>query len=209
MAITAVAMPRFRQPVAPVPLRFSIVVVALCVVGVSATMEFIQNGIIKVGVDLARGGSIAYLADSDGNSVINTHDLGREVGRRRRRHRRRRRRHRRRLSMLTWLWWLCGFFRSSSAFTLARRPTTLLSVRRTITRWLAHCASGCVAFIAVPTTVPAPVPVPISISVSVSVSDLIRLLCHQSCSLACVRACACGCCGHRDAAVAVEPHRRG
>ena len=43
--------------------------------------EFIDNGVIRVGVDMDRGGVIGYLAPSDerlGN-VINEHDMGREV----------------------------------------------------------------------------------------------------------------------------------
>ena len=43
--------------------------------------EYIDNGVIRVGVDLTRGGSIGYLAASGnpGKSVINCHDMGREV----------------------------------------------------------------------------------------------------------------------------------
>ena len=41
---------------------------------------FLDNGVIRVGVDATRGGSIGYLAQSGTNySVINTHDMGREI----------------------------------------------------------------------------------------------------------------------------------
>lgn len=44
-------------------------------------MSYLDNGIIRIGVDLTRGGSITYLADSGHPevNVINSHDLGREV----------------------------------------------------------------------------------------------------------------------------------
>ncbi len=42
---------------------------------------YLDNGIIKVGVDLERGGSIGYLADvKKGVNVVNVHDLGRWIG---------------------------------------------------------------------------------------------------------------------------------
>eukprot|EP01043_Picozoa_sp_COSAG02_P045791 COSAG02_NODE_4223_length_5615_cov_2.992386_8_plen_410_part_00 len=43
--------------------------------------EYIDNGVIRVGVDTARGGVIGYLAPSDNSvaNVINTGDMGREV----------------------------------------------------------------------------------------------------------------------------------
>ncbi len=45
------------------------------------SFAYLDNGIIKIGVDLERGGSIGYLAESQtGKSVINIHDFGRWVG---------------------------------------------------------------------------------------------------------------------------------
>lgn len=42
---------------------------------------YLDNGIVKVGVDLDRGGSIGYLADvKKGGNVVNVHDLGRWIG---------------------------------------------------------------------------------------------------------------------------------
>jgi hypothetical protein len=40
-------------------------------------MAYLDNGIIKLGVDLDRGGSVGFLADvkKDAN-VVNVHDLG-------------------------------------------------------------------------------------------------------------------------------------
>lgn len=44
-------------------------------------MSYLDNGLIKVGVDLKRGGSIGYLADvRQGRNVVNIHDLGRWIG---------------------------------------------------------------------------------------------------------------------------------
>jgi hypothetical protein len=44
-------------------------------------MAYLDNGVIKVGVDLERGGSIGFLADAkEGVNVANTHDLGRWIG---------------------------------------------------------------------------------------------------------------------------------
>ena len=48
--------------------------------GLPKTLTIIDNGVIKVGVDSARGGSISYLAESGTDyNVINYHDMGREV----------------------------------------------------------------------------------------------------------------------------------
>lgn len=44
-------------------------------------MSYLDNGLIKIGVDLGRGGSIGYLADAEkGGNVVNVHDLGRWIG---------------------------------------------------------------------------------------------------------------------------------
>lgn len=44
-------------------------------------LDYLDNGIIKVGTDLDRGGSIAFLADvKKGGNVVNVHDLGRWIG---------------------------------------------------------------------------------------------------------------------------------
>ena len=43
-------------------------------------VRYIDNGVIRLGVDLLRGGSISFLADSKNLiNIINTHDMGREV----------------------------------------------------------------------------------------------------------------------------------
>ncbi len=44
-------------------------------------MIYLDNGVIRVGVDLARGGTVTYLADANNLdiNVINSADLGREV----------------------------------------------------------------------------------------------------------------------------------
>jgi hypothetical protein len=44
-------------------------------------MSFLDNGIIKIGVDLDRGGSIGFLTDvKKGGNLVNIHDLGRWIG---------------------------------------------------------------------------------------------------------------------------------
>lgn len=48
---------------------------------VSSRWSYLDNGIIKVGVDLDRGGSIGFLGDvKKGGNVVNVHDLGRWIG---------------------------------------------------------------------------------------------------------------------------------
>jgi hypothetical protein len=43
--------------------------------------SYLDNGVIKLGVDLEHGGSIGYLAEvTTGKSVVNVHDLGRWIG---------------------------------------------------------------------------------------------------------------------------------
>ena len=64
--------------------RLRTAAVALCLlVGLlpaSAAVSYLDNGVIKVGIDLAEGGSITYLSVSGStNSVINDHDLGRQI----------------------------------------------------------------------------------------------------------------------------------
>ena len=59
-------------------------IVALCVTAPLATadsMSYLDNGVIRLGVDLDKGGTITYLAASGaaGVNVVNSHDLGREV----------------------------------------------------------------------------------------------------------------------------------
>ncbi len=45
------------------------------------SMAYLDNGTIKIGVDLQRGGSIGFLAEvQTGKSVVNVHDFGRWIG---------------------------------------------------------------------------------------------------------------------------------
>lgn len=45
-----------------------------------AEITYLDNGVIRVGVDLARGGAISYLSEhGSGSSVVNIHDLGRYI----------------------------------------------------------------------------------------------------------------------------------
>lgn len=45
------------------------------------SLSYVDNGTIKVGANLSRGGSIGYLADvKKGGNVVNIHDLGRWIG---------------------------------------------------------------------------------------------------------------------------------
>jgi hypothetical protein len=57
-----------------------------CALGFSAEVQtnrfsYLDNGTIKIGVDLDHGGSIGYLAESHGGSnIVNLHDYGRWIG---------------------------------------------------------------------------------------------------------------------------------
>ena len=44
-----------------------------------AKMSYLDNGVVKVGVDLNRGGAIVYLAPAAGGNLINNFDFGRQV----------------------------------------------------------------------------------------------------------------------------------
>jgi len=59
------------------------VVLALCVlVGVpaGAQVEYLDNGVVRVGADLSRGGAISHLGESGSSrNVVNIRDLGRYV----------------------------------------------------------------------------------------------------------------------------------
>ena len=47
---------------------------------VATNTSYLDNGMVKVGIDLAKGGSITYLSKSGTNdNLINNHDLGRQV----------------------------------------------------------------------------------------------------------------------------------
>jgi len=49
-------------------------------VGRASEMSFLDNGSVRVGVDLRNGGAIGYVAASDGgDDLVNIHDLGRYV----------------------------------------------------------------------------------------------------------------------------------
>ena len=46
----------------------------------SGVETYLDNGLVKVGIDLAKGGSITYLSKSGTNdNIINDHDLGRQI----------------------------------------------------------------------------------------------------------------------------------
>jgi hypothetical protein len=48
---------------------------------VSANMSFLDNGVIKVGVDLDEGGAITYLSkSSDARNIVNDYAPGRQIG---------------------------------------------------------------------------------------------------------------------------------
>lgn len=44
-----------------------------------ANMSYLDNGVVKVGVDLNRGGAIVFLAPADGDNLVNNFDLGRQI----------------------------------------------------------------------------------------------------------------------------------
>ncbi|MBM3879431.1 MAG: hypothetical protein FJ387_06880 [Verrucomicrobia bacterium] len=45
----------------------------------AAQMSYLDNGVVKVGVDLNHGGAIVFLARAGGGNLINNFDLGRQV----------------------------------------------------------------------------------------------------------------------------------
>ncbi len=65
------------QRLAPLGL---VLLLALAAPASAEKMSYLDNGSIKIGVDLDLGGTITYLADSkSGENLINSHDLGRQV----------------------------------------------------------------------------------------------------------------------------------
>jgi len=42
-------------------------------------MSYLDNGLIRVGVDLSKGGAITYLAKTEGPNLVNSFDLGRQI----------------------------------------------------------------------------------------------------------------------------------
>ncbi len=44
-----------------------------------AEVSYLDNGVVKVGVDLRRGGAIVYLSRGDGPNLVNNYDLGRQI----------------------------------------------------------------------------------------------------------------------------------
>ena len=49
-------------------------------ISASALESYLDNGVIKLGVDLTKGGSITWLSLSGStNNIVNSHDLGREI----------------------------------------------------------------------------------------------------------------------------------
>lgn len=51
----------------------------LCISSAAAQMSHLDNGVVKVGVDLQRGGAIVFLSRDGGENLINNFDLGRQV----------------------------------------------------------------------------------------------------------------------------------
>lgn len=65
--------------------RCLVVVFMICLLSAAALASkkasMIDNGVIRVGIDLSHGGSISYIADSKTlQNIVNTHDLGRFIG---------------------------------------------------------------------------------------------------------------------------------
>src|SRR4051812_41250571 len=58
----------------------AVVTAAIAVASPAQPMSYLDNGTIRLGVDLGKGGTITYLSPSGGGvNVINSWDLGREV----------------------------------------------------------------------------------------------------------------------------------
>ena len=86
MRINLVMPPTSRLPARPALLaRLMHVALALGVIGFSfpgqaAPNSYLDNGVIKLGVDLGKGGSITYLSKSGTtDNIINSFDLGRQI----------------------------------------------------------------------------------------------------------------------------------
>jgi hypothetical protein len=45
----------------------------------NAAMSYLDNGVVKVGVDLNHGGAIVFLSHDGGDNLINNFDLGRQI----------------------------------------------------------------------------------------------------------------------------------
>ena len=70
--------------------NISNLVIALCVIKATATLveplstddsfTYIDNGVVKLGIDMDRGGAIGYFSASESkNNIVNCHDMGREI----------------------------------------------------------------------------------------------------------------------------------
>ena len=56
-----------------------VVLLSLLALFAPSALQFLDNGRIRLGVDLGKGGSIVYLAKSGGPNLINSADLGRQI----------------------------------------------------------------------------------------------------------------------------------
>lgn len=56
--------------------------IALCGIKVATaddSFTYIDNGVVKLGIDMGRGGAIGYFSASGGKNIVNCHDMGREI----------------------------------------------------------------------------------------------------------------------------------
>ena len=62
---------------------FCALVVALCGIKVAIAEDsftYIDNGVVKLGIDMGRGGAIGYFSASGSKTnIVNCHDMGREI----------------------------------------------------------------------------------------------------------------------------------
>ena len=63
------------------PAFLACMIVAFTAGNTQAAVSYLDNGTIRLGIDLDKGGSITYLGSKTGNTLnlINSHDLGREI----------------------------------------------------------------------------------------------------------------------------------
>ena len=70
--------------------NISILFIALCVIRATAivveplstddSFTYIDNGVVKLGIDMGRGGAIGYFSASGSKTnIVNCHDMGREI----------------------------------------------------------------------------------------------------------------------------------
>lgn len=81
--MTLASLPRIYRPFGKFAvLLAAVLALALTLQGAERPVEqmrYLNNGVVKVGVDLALGGAITFLSREGGENIINNYDLGRQA----------------------------------------------------------------------------------------------------------------------------------